>query len=75
MTYSAQIDTNRAVPLQPRAQGALRLVAKRRGAQSVIADLRQQGALKALFPRSYGRTLDAVFLNTLLPPLSPPPQG
>ena len=64
MTYSAQIDTNRAVPLQPRAQGALRLVAKRRGAQSVIADLRQQGALKALFPRSYGPTLDAVFLNT-----------
>ena len=52
------------MPLQPRAQGALRLVAKRRGAQSVIADLRQQGALKALFPRSYGRTLDAVFLNT-----------
>ena len=64
MTYSAQIDMDRATPLQPRAQGALRLVAKRRGAQSVIADLRQQGALKALFPRSHGVALDAVFLNT-----------
>jgi urease accessory protein len=64
MTYRAQIDMDRAAPLQPRAQGALHLKAKRRGTQSVIADLRQQGALKALFPRSYGRTLDAVFLNT-----------
>lgn len=64
MTYTAQIDMDRATPLQPRAQGVLQLVAKRRGAQSVIADLRQQGALKALFPRSHGTALDAVFLNT-----------
>ena len=64
MTYPAQIDTSTALPLPQRAQGALHLVAKRRGAQSVIDDLRQQGALKALFPRSYGATLDAVFLNT-----------
>lgn len=64
MTYTAQIDIDRATPLQPRAQGALRLVAKRRGADSVIADLRQQGALKALFPRTHGAALDAVFLNT-----------
>lgn len=64
MTYTAQIDINRATPLPQRAQGAMRLVAKRRGAQSVIADLRQQGALKALFPRCSGDALDCVFLNT-----------
>ncbi|WP_333712599.1 urease accessory protein UreD [Yoonia sp.] len=38
--------------------------AKRRGQDSVIADLRQEGALKALFPRVRGNALDAVFLNT-----------
>jgi urease accessory protein len=64
MTYPAHIDTRTAMPLQPRAQGALRLCAKQRGARTVIADLRQQGALKALFPRSHGTSLDAVFLNT-----------
>ncbi|MBQ2262682.1 MAG: urease accessory protein UreD [Loktanella sp.] len=64
MTYPAQIDIDRATPLQPRAQGALHLTAKRRGADSVIGDLRQQGALKVLFPRSYGSALEAVFLNT-----------
>ncbi|WP_322894063.1 MULTISPECIES: urease accessory protein UreD [unclassified Yoonia] len=64
MTYNAQIDTDRATPLPQRAQGALHLTAKRRGAESVIADLRQQGALKVLFPRSYGSALEAVFLNT-----------
>ena len=64
MTYSAQIDMAQATPLPQRAQGALHLSAKRRGADSVIADLRQQGALKALFPRSHGAALDAVFLNT-----------
>lgn len=42
----------------------LRLAAKRRDAQSVIADLRQEGSLKALFPQVRGDALDAVFLNT-----------
>ncbi|WP_296423316.1 urease accessory protein UreD [Yoonia sp.] len=42
----------------------MRLVAKRRGVASVIADLRQQGSLKALFPRAQGDALDVVFLNT-----------
>ena len=40
------------------------LAAKRRGAETVIADLRQQGSLKALFPRVRGDALQAVFLNT-----------
>ncbi|SFR46302.1 urease accessory protein [Yoonia tamlensis] len=64
ITYAAQIATADAVPTGPRAQGVLALSAKRRGAQSVIADLRQEGSLKALFPRVRGDALDAVFLNT-----------
>lgn len=52
------------MPLAPRARGALRLVAKRREEATVIADLRQEGSLKALFPSVRGDALDAVFLNT-----------
>ena len=48
----------------PRAEGALLLSAKRRGPATVIADLRQQGSMKALFPRVRGDALQAVFLNT-----------
>ena len=64
ITYAAEIQTTDAQPLTPRAQGVLRLAAKRRGAQSVIADLRHEGSLKALFPQVRGDALDAVFLNT-----------
>lgn len=42
----------------------MRLKAKRRGKQTVIADLRQEGSLKALFPKVRGDALDTVFLNT-----------
>ncbi|WP_342076579.1 urease accessory protein UreD [Yoonia sp. SS1-5] len=62
ITYAAPINVSPA--LAPRAQGQLHLVAKRRGAETVIGDLRQDGSLKALFPRSKGASLDAVFLNT-----------
>ncbi|MDO6588750.1 urease accessory protein UreD [Yoonia sp. 1_MG-2023] len=64
ITYAAQIHAADAVPTGPRAKGALVLTAKRRGAETVIADLRQEGSLKALFPRVRGDALDAVFLNT-----------
>jgi urease accessory protein len=64
MTCNAQIDIHQAKPLQPRAEGALHLRAKCRDGQSVIADLRQQGSMKALFPRAHGTALEAVFLNT-----------
>ncbi|WP_341366951.1 urease accessory protein UreD [Yoonia sp. BS5-3] len=64
ITYAAEIRTTDAEPLAPRAQGVLRLAAKRRDAQTVIADLRQEGSLKALFPQVRGHALDAVFLNT-----------
>lgn len=36
----------------------------RRGARSVLSDLRHSGSAKALFPRSTGSALDAVLLNT-----------
>ncbi|MEM8538097.1 MAG: urease accessory protein UreD [Pseudomonadota bacterium] len=48
----------------PRARGLLSLIAKRRGTDTVIADLRQEGSLKALFPKVRGKALDCVFLNT-----------
>ncbi len=64
ITYAAEIQTADARPLAPRAQGALRLQAKRRGDQTVIANLRQEGSLKALFPKVRGNALDTVFLNT-----------
>ncbi len=40
------------------------LTAKRRGAASVIGDLRQAGSLKLVFPRPAGVALDAVIVNT-----------
>jgi urease accessory protein len=46
-----------------RAQGVLRLAIKRRGAASVLASLRQEGCLKARFPRPAG-WLEVVMLNT-----------
>jgi urease accessory protein len=64
ITFAAEIHTVDAEPLTPRAQGTLRLAAKRRGRETVIADLRQEGSLKALFPKVRGDALDAVFLNT-----------
>lgn len=50
--------------MPPRARGVLQLEAKRRGRDTVIANLRQEGSLKALFPKVRGTTLDTVFLNT-----------
>ena len=52
------------MPVPQRAVGDLRIAAKLRGRRSVIAGLRQQGSLKALFPRVRGDALDCVFLNT-----------
>ncbi|WP_394179521.1 urease accessory protein UreD [Yoonia maritima] len=64
ITYAAEIKVTDAAPLAPRAKGVLHLAAKRRGPDTVISDLRQEGSLKALFPRVRGDALDAVFLNT-----------
>lgn len=51
------------MPRQPRTRGAISLSAKRRGADSVIDGLRQQGSYKALFPR--GRDmLQSILINT-----------
>jgi urease accessory protein len=46
-----------------RATGALRIAVKRRGTASVLADLRQEGCLKARFPRPVG-WFEAVMLNS-----------
>ncbi len=52
-----------ALPLQPRARGALEIATKPApGGGTALARLRQQGALRALFPRGGGLT--AVALNT-----------
>jgi len=64
ITIVSDIDAATAVPLAPRAIGALQLSAKRRGPDTVIDGLRQDGSLKALFPKVRGAALDAVFLNT-----------
>lgn len=46
-----------------RARGAAHLSVKQRGAFSTLAEFRQQGSLKVLFPRS-AQSLEAVLLNT-----------
>jgi urease accessory protein len=46
-----------------RARGALRLVVKQRGGVSVLADLREEGCLKARFPHGDG-WFEAVTLNS-----------
>jgi urease accessory protein len=46
-----------------RATGTLRVAVKRRGTASVLADLRQEGCLKARFPRTAG-WFEAVTLNS-----------
>ncbi|NCO87192.1 MAG: urease accessory protein UreD [Rhodobacterales bacterium] len=56
--------TMQVATLTPRAQGALRLVARAARGGSVIDTLRTSGSLKALFPRAPGAALQAVFLNT-----------
>ncbi|WP_234988711.1 urease accessory protein UreD [Tropicibacter naphthalenivorans] len=48
---------------QPRAQGALDLAVKQRGARSAIDRLRSQGAMKTLFPRSRDM-VQAIMINT-----------
>ena len=47
-----------------RATGTLHVAVKRRDAASVLADLRQEGCLKARFPRAGGAWFEAVTLNS-----------
>jgi urease accessory protein len=54
-----------ATPPEPqRARGAVMLSAERRDGASRLVELRQEGSLKALFPRPAGDGLEAVLLNT-----------
>lgn len=60
---TAHMPMTTALPAQPRAIGAVRLSTKALGAASVLGDLYQQGAAKAVFPRA-NRGMTAVLLNT-----------
>ena len=64
INIAAHTDQALAVPMQPRARGALRISSKTYGSASVIGDLYQQGCFKALFPRAAAGGLTGVFLNT-----------
>lgn len=57
-------ENRRAAVAAPRAVGELALRAAVVAGRTRIADLRQAGSLKALFPRSQGDALEMVFLNT-----------
>ncbi len=64
ITVAADIAPRAAIAVQPRARGLLRVAARHDRGASRLADLRQEGSLKALFPRGSGDALQAVFLNT-----------
>ena len=51
-------------PKLPRARGSARVAVKRRGSMTVLDDLYQSGAMKALFPRTWSGTLETVLVNT-----------
>ncbi|SFN43473.1 urease accessory protein [Roseovarius lutimaris] len=53
-----------APPDQPRAIGAVTLSCKSTPRGTALADLRQSGAMKALFPRPNSSALQAVVINT-----------
>lgn len=64
VTKAAIIPAPMTEAAQPRAVGELRLSVVQVDGASRIANLRQQGSLKMLFPQARGPALDAVFLNT-----------
>jgi len=64
ITELAGIPTERATPVQPRAHGSARVSVIGTDRGTVLDGLRQEGALKALFPRVPGRQCQAVLINT-----------
>ncbi|TVQ55798.1 MAG: urease accessory protein UreD [Rhodobacteraceae bacterium] len=52
------------LPPQPRADGSARVVAKRAGGRTRLADLYERGSAKIRLPRVEGDALHAVVLNT-----------
>jgi len=64
ITELAGILTERATPVQPRANGSARVSVIGTDRGTVLDGLRQEGALKALFPRGPGRQCQAVLINT-----------
>ncbi|MEM7022681.1 MAG: urease accessory protein UreD, partial [Pseudomonadota bacterium] len=59
-----QIYAQHMTAAQPRAVGRAMVAAKSRDGRSHIADLRQSGSAKILFPRTHTPDLHAVLLNT-----------
>ncbi len=49
---------------QPRARGEVRARFDRRGVATRLADLRQAGSSRALFPRPHGKSIQMVLTNT-----------
>ncbi len=64
ITREAIIPTAACPAAQPRAIGAVMVRAKRLADRSAIADLRQSGAMKLLFPRPDSAALQAIVINT-----------
>ncbi|MCF3595935.1 urease accessory protein UreD [Rhodobacteraceae bacterium LMO-12] len=64
ITRAAIIPTPTCAAAQPRAIGAVMVRAKRLSDRSAIADLRQSGAMKLLFPRPDSAALQAIVVNT-----------
>nr|WP_096707644.1 urease accessory protein UreD [Phaeobacter gallaeciensis] len=67
VTRYQQAKTAPAASIQsapPRAVGDISVSTKRRGSASVLADLRQVGSLKLLFPRTSDTALQGVIVNT-----------
>ena len=64
ITLVTPILTPSPVKGQPRARGAVALSTKQTQQGSALADLRQSGAMKALFPRPRGKALEAIVINT-----------
>lgn len=64
ITHAAIISSADGPVIQPRAIGTVMVRAKRLAERSVIADLRQSGAMKLLFPKPDSAALQAIVINT-----------
>jgi urease accessory protein len=64
MTAAIPIQTASVAARQPRAEGAVRIIAHLRDRRAVLAGLRQRGSAKALFPYDPSGRLVGVLLDT-----------
>lgn len=64
ITLPAPISLPTTTGAQPRAVGSVMVSTKYAAGRSALADLRQSGAMKVLFPRPDTATLQAIVINT-----------